>query len=57
MKNIYYKGQLVPVEDWDFNFKMPKSEIKYPQNYKAKVKEEVTLTTEEIIVTEETIEE
>lgn len=51
MKQIYYKGQLIPFEDWDFTWRRPKSEVK--------IQSRVTriLDTEEIVVTEDAVEE
>jgi hypothetical protein len=27
MKNVYYKGKLIPVKDWDFETRRPKEKI------------------------------
>lgn len=41
IKNVYYKGELIPVEDWDFENKRPKLQESKPKKSKSK-KAEIT---------------
>jgi hypothetical protein len=46
MKNIYYKGELIPIGEWDFHYRRPRPKLEKPKSKaKAKVEEE---TVEEL---------
>lgn len=37
MNNIYYQGELIPAEDWDYSLSKPKSTSSKKEPKKAKV--------------------
>lgn len=50
IKNIYYKGKLIPVKDWDFDKKKPKAKEvkkKEPKEVSVELPQEVQPVTEE----------
>ena len=48
MSNIYYKGDLIPAEDWDYALSKPKTNAskKEPKKAKVELPQEVTIPEE-----------
>lgn len=48
MSNIYYKGDLIPAEDWDYALSKPKTNVskKEPKKAKVELPQEVTAPEE-----------
>jgi len=48
MNNVYYQGNLIPAEDWDYALSKPKTNVSKKESKKAKVElpQEVTVPEE-----------
>jgi hypothetical protein len=48
MSTVYYQGDLIPAEDWDYALSKPKTNVSKKESKKAKVElpQEVTPTEE-----------
>ena len=48
MNTVYYKGDLIPAEDWDYVLSKPKTNVSKKESKKAKVElpQEVTFPEE-----------
>ncbi len=48
MNNVYYKGDLIPSENWDYALSKPKTKVSKKESKKADVElpQEVTATEE-----------